>query len=156
MARHLLHAAAMRPAPRPPSSPLALLAALLLGCAGDDPPPRVYRAIGTVCTRASGHAVEFAVGFPYPCLDPCTTTVQACSATLEDGRIQLTTAMEVTGDTGASECPATCQNRSATCELQLPERASYRLIVDGGRSATLTLPPESPLALFGGACPPQP
>jgi hypothetical protein len=130
----------------------AVLAAALLGCASDDSPDGTYTASGSVCASADDGALTFSAGFE-PCFDPCITTVQSCSATIDGSFIRLSTLLERTGTTGASECATVCEPRVATCALPLPPPGNYILIVDGGRTATLAVPGPGPIALFGeGGC----
>lgn len=155
------------------STHIALLAAMvLLGCASDDPLARTYRGAGPVCVdtgaggdgsaggtdgaggadgtdRDGGATVTFSVGFGEICLNPCTTSVESCRARADGHRITLTASLEVTGTTGAEECPAVCVPRSATCDLSLPAPGSYLIVLEGGRSVTTALPPAAPVALFG-------
>ena len=138
---------------RPVSRRALLLAAVLLGCASDDTANRTHRASGSVCVHASADAVTFSVGFGELCLDPCVVTAQSCSATVDGDVIRLTTSLERTGTNGASECPASCLPRVATCDVALPTPGNYFLVLDGGRTATVALPPAEPIALFGdGDC----
>lgn len=100
----------------------------------------------------------FSVFFTAPCLNPCKTTLQSCSATMNGDRIDLTSSLEITGDdgpqnNGTRDCPTSCQVRSASCNIDVGDAGSYLVVFGGGRREETAFPPPTTLRLFGdGGC----
>jgi hypothetical protein len=114
------------------------------------PAARSYGAFCRCGLRAVGVATTFFVSFDEPCLDPCATTAQSCTATVSyENHIMLTTSLQVTGETGAEVCNGSCQIRETSCDLVIDTPGTYEVTLGGGRSAEAVLPVQAATQLFG-------
>jgi hypothetical protein len=128
---------------------LLVLGVCLVSCGSDDPEIRRYPDTGSLCLLPHEQGgTKIAITFD-PCLSCDDLPVASCSATVTGSQIAVSTALDVGKRPNPPQvCPAACIFASATCDLIVPDAGEYRLVLYGGKSATVVLPATSPIAPY--------
>jgi hypothetical protein len=137
---------------------------LACGDDGDDTTREVLESSGTLCLRPEGANITIEIGMGICLRGRCRYAGSAptCRASLEGGRILLTSSVEVLSDhTPGLTCPTDCSYPKAVCQVEPPPRGLQEaVVVFGSQQSTINLPLASATPLFtstsGNPCSPPP